>query len=104
MDKNNGKVNIIVPVPYIWQHNCMLHIPPTKVLSSPNRSKKEKRDTQKSLSENGGSGKKRKKGQENGPKAAKDKTKRATRQDRRAKEEIWKSGIKLAEIPGRGID
>ena len=65
----------------------MLHIPPTKVLvSSPPKQNKKTRATQKSLPFR--KWRFREKGQENGPKAEKDKTERTTGLGRRTREEI----------------
>ena len=66
MDKNNRKLKILYKcikanTSAIWQH--MLHIPPTKAYSSPNRSNKQKDKSHTKepayLSENGGLRKKR---------------------------------------------
>ena len=59
MDNSNRKLKILYKgitanISAIWLHR---HIPPTKVLSSPNRSKKQK--TRATLSENGALGKNR---------------------------------------------
>ena len=93
MDKNNCKLKklykcIKANISAIWQHNIMLHIPPTKVLSSPNRSNKQK---DKSHTKEPTFRKMEvyvKRGQENGPKVKEDKTERATGLGRRTREKI----------------
>ena len=101
MDKNNRKLKILykcIKASAIWQH--MLHIPPTKVLISKpiEQTNKKTRAIQKRLPlrKNGNWGKKRY--QENAPKAEKDKTERSTGLGRRTRDEILKSGIKLATL------
>ena len=75
----------------------MLHIPPTKILitsplNPPKNNKKKIHTKEPAFRKMKVSGKR---SQENGPKAEKDKTERATGLGRRTKDEIQKSRIKL---------
>ena len=85
----------------IWQHT--LHIPPTAILISPNRSKKErKKEPHKTayLSKNWALGKR---SQENGPKAENDKTKSIRTKQKNKRGDIEKSDqTESSEIPDRG--